>query len=141
VKALNKYLLIFSLLFSFCTPQKRLNRLVDRHPHLVELDTIKIIDTIIMLSYDTIVLNSVVNNDTTIIVNTERVLARYYYDTLRQEIWHEIECKTDTVYYEKLIPVDKIVYKELSFWEKYNTLIYIALGLFILLVVYKRLTK
>mgnify|MGYP003625700625 CR=1 FL=1 len=94
-----------------------------------------------MLSYDTIVLNSVVNNDTTIIVNTERVLARYYYDTLRQEIWHEIECKTDTVYYEKLIPVDKIVYKELSFWEKYNTLIYIALGLFILLVVYKRLTK
>ena len=118
-----------------------MNRLIDKNPNLIQLDTIKIVDTIIVLSYDTIVLNSVVNNDTTIIVNTERVLARYYYDTLRQEIWHEIECKNDTIYYEKLVPVDRVIYKELSFWEQYQTLIYILIGLFILLVIYKKLTK
>ena len=139
MKVLSKYLL-FSLLIS-CSAQKRLNRLIDKNPNLIQLDTIKIVDTIIVLSYDTIVLNSVVNNDTTIIVNTERVLARYYYDTLRQEIWHEIECKNDTIYYEKLVPVDRVIYKELSFWEQYQTLIYILIGLFILLVLYKKLTK
>ena len=110
MKVLSKYLL-FSLLIS-CSPQKRLNRLIDKNPNLIQLDTIKIVDTIIVLSYDTIVLNSVVNNDTTIIVNTERVLARYYYDTLRQEIWHQIECKNDTIYYEKLVPVDRVIYKQ-----------------------------
>ena len=139
MKVLSKYLL-FSLLIS-CSPQKRLNRLIDKHPNLIQLDTIKIVDTIIVLSYDTVILNNVVKHDTTIIVNTERVLARYYYDTLRQEIWHEIECKNDTIYYEKLVPVDRVIYKELSFWEQYQTLIYILIGLFILLVLYKKLTK
>jgi hypothetical protein len=139
VKVLRIYLLV-SLLIS-CSAQKRLNRLIDKNPNLIQLDTIKIVETIIVLSYDTVVVNSVVNNDTTIIVNTERVLARYYYDTLRQEIWHQIECKNDTIYYEKLVPVDRVVYKELSFWEQYQTLIYILIGLFILLVLYKKLTK
>ena len=139
MKVLRIYLLV-SLLIS-CSAQKRLNRLIDKNPNLIQLDTIKIVDTIIVLSYDTVVVNSVVNNDTTIIVNTERVLARYYYDTLRQEIWHQIECKNDTIYYEKLVPVDRVVYKELSFWEQYQTLIYILIGLFILLVLYKKLTK
>jgi hypothetical protein len=132
---------ILLLLLVSCTPQKRLNRLITKHPNLIQLDTLIVRDTIVIESYNYDTITTFKYSDTTIIVNTEKVLARYYYDTLRQEIWHEIECKEDTIFYEKLVPVEKVVYKELSFWEKYETLIYILLALFVLLVIYKKLTK
>jgi len=132
---------ILILLLVSCSPQKRLNRLITKHPNLIQLDTLIVRDTIVIESFNYDTVTTFKYSDTTIIVNTEKVLARYYYDTLRQEIWHEIECKEDTIFYEKLVTVEKVVYKELSFWEKYQTLIYILLGLFILLVLYKKLTK
>ena len=132
---------ILILLLVSCSPQKRLNRLITKNPNLIQLDTLIVKDTIVIESFNYDTVTTFKYSDTTIIVNTEKVLARYYYDTLRQEIWHEIECKEDTIFYEKLVPVEKVIYKELSFWEKYETLIYILLGLFILLVIYKKLTK
>ena len=132
---------ILLLLLVSCTPQKRLNRLITKHPNLIQLDTLIVRDTIVVNSYNYDTVTTFKYSDTTIIVNTEKVLAKYYFDTLRQEIWHQIECKEDTIFYEKLVPVEKVVYKELSFWEKYQTLIYILLALFVLLVLYKKLTK
>ena len=132
---------ILLLLLVSCTPQKRLNRLITKHPNLIQLDTLIVRDTIVIESFNYDTITTFKYSDTTIIVNTEKVLAKYYYDTLRQEIWHQIECKEDTIFYEKLVPVEKVVYKELSFWEKYSLLIYIALALFVLLIIYKRLTK
>ena len=132
---------ILILLLVSCSPQKRLNRLISKNPNLIQLDTLIVRDTIVIESYNYDTVTTFKYSDTTIIVNTEKVLARYYYDTLRQEIWHQIECKEDTIFYEKLVPVEKVIYKELSFWEKYETLIYILLALFMLLVIYKKLTK
>lgn len=132
---------ILILLLVSCSPQKRLNRLISKNPDLIQLDTLIVRDTIVVNSYNYDTITTFKYSDTTIIVNTEKVLAKYYFDTLRQEIWHEIECKEDTIFYEKLVPVEKVVYKELSFWEKYETLIYILLALFVLLVIYKKLTK
>ncbi len=132
---------ILILLLVSCSPQKRLNRLISKNPDLIQLDTLIVRDTIVIESFNYDTVTTFKYSDTTIIVNTEKVLARYYYDTLRQEIWHEIECKEDTIFYEKLVQVEKVVYKELSFWEKYETLIYILLALFVLLVIYKKLTK
>ena len=132
---------ILILLLVSCSPQKRLNRLITKNPDLIQLDTLIVRDTIVIESFNYDTVTTFKYSDTTIIVNTEKVLAKYYYDTLRQEIWHQIECKEDTIFYEKLVPVEKVVYKELSFWEKYSLLIYIALALFVLLIIYKRLTK
>jgi hypothetical protein len=132
---------ILIILLVSCSPQKRLNRLITKHPNLIQLDTLIVRDTIVVNSYNYDTITTFKYSDTTIIVNTEKVLAKYYFDTLRQEIWHQIECKEDTIFYEKLVPVEKVVYKELSFWEKYETLIYILLALFVLLVIYKKLTK
>jgi hypothetical protein len=39
------YISLIALLFS-CSPQKRLNRLVKKHPELVKIDTITVRDTI-----------------------------------------------------------------------------------------------
>ena len=132
--------LTVALLFS-CSPQKRLNRLVKKYPSLVELDTIKIIDTVITptIQHDTTTVFQF--HDTTTIVNTEKVFLKYFYDTLTREIHHEYICFGDTIIQEKIIPIEKIVYKEINWWEKYQSLIYIFLIGFVLLVIYKRLTK
>ena len=128
------------LLFS-CSPQKRLNRLVKKHPSLVELDTIKIIDTVITptIQHDTTTVFKVSTHDT--VINNEKVFLKYFYDTLTREIHHEYICFGDTIIQEKIVPIEKVVYKELDWWEKYQSLIYIGLALFVLLVIYKRLTK
>jgi len=136
-------LYLISLIFLCnCSPQKRLNRLIKNHPELTEIsfDTIKFRDTIYIesFSYDTI--NEIRFHDTTIIVNNDRTFARYYYDTLRKEIYHEIKCKGDTVYYYKEIPykVEKVVFKELSWWQQYKHIIYIILSVLIALFLLKR---
>jgi len=136
-------LCLISLIFLYsCSPQKKLNRLIKKHPELVEVtfDTIKFRDTIYIQNYIHDTVNEITFHDTTIIVNNEKTFARYYYDTLRQEIYHEIKCKGDTVYYYKEIPfkVEKVVFKELSWWDKYRVIIYIVLGLLIALFLLKR---
>ncbi len=139
---LKKTILIVSILLIGCTPQKKLQRLIKKHPELLEVkyDTIKFRDTVYIQSFVHDTINEVRFHDTTIIVNNEKTFARYYYDTLRQEIYHEIECKGDTVYYYKEIPykVEKVVFKELSWWQEYSHIIYIILGLLIVLFLLKR---
>ena len=132
--------LAVGLLFS-CSPQKRLNRLIKKFPNLVELDTIKIVDSIIVptIKHDTTTIFKVSTHDT--VINTEKVFLKYFYDTLTREIHHEYICFGDTIIQEKIIPIEKVVYKELDWWEKYQSLIYIGLILFVLLIIYKRLTK
>jgi len=124
-----------------CSPQKRMNRLIKKFPDLVELDTIKIVDTIIVptIEHDTTTIFKVSTHDT--VINTEKVFLKYFYDTLTREIHHEYICFGDTIIQEKIVPIEKVVYKELDWWEKYQSLIYIGLALFVLLVIYKRLTK
>lgn len=130
------------LLIIGCSPQKRLNRLITKYPHLTvtHTDTMKVFDTIYLDSFDTLVRSEIIYSDSTIIVNNERVFAKYFYDTLRQEIIHEIKCKGDTVFYYKEIPfeVEKVVFKELSWWQKYRTIIYIILGLLTALFILKK---
>ena len=125
-----------------CSPQKRLNRLINKYPYLTvtDKDTIKVFDTIYLDSFDTLIRSEIIYSDSTIIINNDRVFAKYFYDTLRQEIIHEIKCKGDTVFYYKEIPyeVEKIVFKELSWWEQYRTIIYIILGLLTALFILKR---
>ena len=47
----------------------------------------------------------------------------------------------DTVYMEKLIPIEKAVFRELSWWDKYKEFIYIVLGLLGVLMIMKKISK
>ncbi len=122
-----------------------MNRLINKYPYLTEtsIDTIIIIDTVIIDNYDTTVLNKIIKHDSTIIVNNEKVYLKYFYDTLRQEIYHEVECFGDTIVKEKIIPyeVEKVVYKELTWWQQYKHIIIIFALLIIALIVLKKLGK
>jgi hypothetical protein len=97
-----------------CNPQNRLNRKIKRaenyaYKHgLVIKDTIKVIDTVIVDNYIHDTTATFYRHDSITVVNNEKVFLRYFYDTLRQEIYHEVECKGDTLIKEVLIPVDKI---------------------------------
>ena len=136
---------ILVLLLIACSPQKRLNRLINKYPHLTEttIDTIYSIDTVIIDNYDTTVLSNIIKHDSTIVINNEKVYLKYFYDTLRQEIHHEVECFGDTIIKEKIIPykVEKVVYKELTWWQQYKHLIIIFALLILALIVLKKLGK
>ena len=80
-------------------------------------------------------------HDTTTVINNERVILKYFHDSLTKEIHHYVECKGDTVYMEKLIPIEKAVFRELSWWEKYREFIYIGIVLIMVLLLLKKIGK
>ena len=128
------------MLFS-CTPQRRLNRLLTNHPELLEKDTIIVRDTVVVQNYNYDTTTIIRLHDTTTVINNERVVLKYYYDTLREIIHHEVECLGDTVYTEKLVTIEKAVFRELSWWDKYKEFIYIGLVLILVLFVLKKVGK
>ena len=106
--------LVIILLLTSCNPQNRLNRKVKRvenyaYKHgLVIKDSIRIHDTLIVDNYIHDTTATFIKHDSTIVVNNEKVYLKYFYDTLRQEIYHEVICKGDTIIREIVVPVDKI---------------------------------
>jgi hypothetical protein len=107
-------IILLCILFISCTPQNRLNRKVKRaenyaYKHgLVIKDTIKVVDTVIVESYIHDTTATFYTSDSITVIDNSRVLLKYFYDTLRQEIYHEVECRGDTIIREVLVPVDKI---------------------------------
>jgi len=133
-------IILFSLLIS-CSPQERLNRLITRHPELSQKDTVIVRDTVVVENYNYDTTTIIRSYDTTTVINNERVVLKYYYDTLREVIYHDVQCLGDTVYIETLVPVEKAVFRELSWWEKYREFIYIGLFLILVLTILKKIGK
>ena len=126
-----RILIICIFLFS-CSPQNRLNRKVKRaenyaYKHgLVIKDTIKVVDTVIVDNYIHDTTATFYRHDSITVVNNEKVFLRYFYDTLRQEIYHEVECKGDTIIREVLVPVDKI--KVIEKDSRFNIILIVLLA-------------
>ena len=143
IKDFIKVTILFLLLYFLfsCTPQRRLNKLLTNHPELLEKDTIIVRDTVVVQNYNYDTTTIIRTHDTTTVINNERVVLKYYYDTLREIIHHDVECLGDTVYIETLVPIEKAVFRELSWWQKYKEFIYIGLFLILVLIVLKKLGK
>ena len=109
-----KGLILILIFLVSCSPQNRLNRKVKRaenfaYKHgLVIQDTIKVIDTVVIDNYRIDTLNTFTRHDSIVVFNNNKVYLKYFYDTLRQEIYHEVICRGDTLIREVLVPVDKI---------------------------------
>ncbi|MBC8436719.1 hypothetical protein H8D85_00180, partial [bacterium] len=93
IKDFIKVTILFSLLYFLfsCTPQRRLNRLLTNHPQLLEKDTIIVKDTVVVQNYNYDTTTIIRLHDTTTVINNERVVLKYYYDTLREVIYHDVE--------------------------------------------------
>ena len=127
-----KGLLLIVIFLVSCNPQKRLNRKVKRaenyaYKHgLVIKDTIKVVDTVIVDNYIHDTTATFYRHDSITVVNNEKVFLRYFYDTLRQEIYHEVECKGDTIVKEVFVPVDKI--KVIEKDNRFNIILIVLLA-------------
>ena len=136
-----KGLILILIFLTSCNPQNSLNRKVRRaenyaYKHgLVIKDTIKVVDTVVINNYRIDTLNTFTRHDSTVVFNTDKVYLKYFYDTLRQEIYHEVECKGDTIIREILVPVDKwqVIEKD----NRFN-IILIALLAALLIVILRR---
>jgi len=107
--------LIFTLiLLASCSPQKRLHRLVKKHPELTQLDTIKIKDTVIVpgINIDTVFHSSLLYDTVTITKENLQIKLIEINDT----IYLNADVKADTVIIERKIPVEKIIYVEPEKW-------------------------
>jgi len=137
--------IVFISLILGCSPQKRLNNLVKKHPELIQKDTLDLLvrDTVVIQeqSFDTT--TQIIYHDSVTVINNERVILKYFHDTITRELHHYLECKGDTIYKEKIVkvPVDKVIVKELSWWEKYKEFIYIGLVLIMVLIILKKIGK
>ncbi len=127
-----KGLLLILIFLTSCNPENILNRKVKRaenyaYKHgLVIQDTIKVIDTVIVDNYIHDTTATFYRHDSITVVNNEKVFLKYFYDTLRQEIYHEVECKGDTIIREVLVPVDKI--KVIEKDNRFNIILIVILA-------------
>ncbi len=97
-----------------CSPQKRLNRLLRKHPHLSNTEMVVFRDTIIRPEVQ---LDSVfsVNFDTVYLENERISVKLIKTDSL---IYLTGISKTDTIFYEKKVPVKLVKITETSFYKK-----------------------
>lgn len=122
------------LILASCTPQKRLNRLVKKHPELIKVDTLSVHDTIHIetIKADTVFKDTTflrLLRDTITVVNDRLTIKQYYY---RDSIFIEGECKGDSIIREIRVP-----YKYIQPVTKVKTpayMIIVLVGLVILLI-------
>lgn len=126
-------LLISIGLFS-CSPELRFNRLIKKHPYLLEIDSVSFIDTIRVevpkVVYDTVINEHFFHEITrdTLVLQKERLTVKIFHDTIEKNVFIYGECDTVTVekIIERTIPVK--YYEKTPFWKKtINWLVLIAL--------------
>lgn len=138
------YSILLLLMFS-CSPQKRLQRLIQHHPELMERDTmiVEVHDTIFVESSSIDTITQFFHSDTITVINSEKLTLKYFYDTITKNIYHDVLVKTDTIFYQTEIPieVERVVIKELTWWEKNNQWIIFLIVLFTLGMIFQKIKK
>ncbi len=109
------YLLIAVLVIS-CSPERKLSRLITRHPELRRMDTIRIQDTTIIpgIRVDTVIQHSALKD--TVVINKEKLKLQLV--EVNDTIYVNATQEPDTVIVKKEIPVERIVYKEPEKWYR-----------------------
>lgn len=102
--------LIALLLICACTPEKKLRRILSRHPELIRTDTIWQRDTTIIkeIRADTVFSNS--SSRDTIVLQKDRLTIRYYHT--RDSVYLQGECAGDTIYKDRPVYVNTVQSKD-----------------------------
>lgn len=128
------FLILVAMVLISCNPQKKLQRLVKKHPELLQTDTIHFVDTITLMTQrvhkDTITSLQSITHDT-LIITKENLKVKTIYNYQTDSIYISGECESDTItqIIERQIPYNKIEVKK-SFDLKTGFIIAIASILF-----------
>lgn len=131
--------IIFSLcLLAFsCNPERRISRIIKKHPELLVKDTLVIQDTTI--TKGTIVDSLFYFPGDTVIIRDSILTIKYFYNKETQKHFIEGKVKPDTIYKTIKVPYEKVVVKPLTWWqENKDLMVLIALVSLILFVLWKK---
>lgn len=96
--------------------ERKIKRLTEQFPELLQKDTIRDTTLVVVPEVYTDTILSLDSIRDTVTITKDRLQIRTVYKD--NKIYIEGKCKTDTIEVIKEIPVEKIVIKELNFWEK-----------------------
>jgi hypothetical protein len=128
----SSFIILLAILFS-CSPQKRLNRLLKKHPELVQTDTIWKTDTVIVeaVKIDT---TFKFKHDTITIVE-DRLTVKTFYNYHDSTIYISAKCKSDTIIREIPVQVQTISAKDTTDWNFY---LLIILGILVFIALFRK---
>jgi hypothetical protein len=142
-----KYFIIILLVICSCSPQRRFDRLIRKHPELLTKDTLIVKDTIrdtIRITVPEVQVDTVVEYQTlydTIFLEKDQLKVKVWMDREKKVY---IQGKCDTVYivkpYEKIVERKiPIMYYEKTPWYKklLNNVIGILLSLLVVYITYR----
>lgn len=122
------YIIVLITLIISCTPQRRLERLLRKHPELTSIDSITIHDTIRVIVPE-------VHLDT--IVTLQQLYDTVYLEQeqLKVKVWMDrynkvyIQGKCDTVYIDKIVTrkIPIRIYEKTPLWKKIINWIFVFL--------------
>jgi hypothetical protein len=134
-----KALLYISIIFlCSCSAEKRLARLIKNNPELLVKDTITIYDTTIVKG--SMVDSLFVFSSDTIVLSDSNQIIKYYYNTLTKNHYIKGEVREREIVKEINVPYDKIVPKDLTFFQEYGYWFMILLGMVIIILSLSRKT-
>ncbi len=137
-------LLLLAVAAISCSPQKKLNRKIERAEKFARKHALMIVDTIVI--HDTTIIEShfsdtvthFIHNDTVTVINNERVKVKYYYDSVTNNIHHWDEVKEVEVIKEIPVIVEKVKHVKSNSWA---TLFVLCLVLFFVGLISYKLSK
>ena len=111
-------ILLLAFLLLACSPQRRFTRLIEKHPDLIQTDTITRLDTVNIfvpkISHDTSFLESHLYDTITIVKDRLKIKMWRDYDTIR--VQGECDSITVTEIREVKIPVHYYEKKKFNWW-------------------------
>ena len=111
------------------------------YPDMFKKDTLVIHDTVIVESIHADTVTKVVFNDSIVVINNDRMVVKYYYDTITNNIIHEGECKDIIVPTETLVPVKSIIYPTWYDQAKpWFPWIWVVLAIFVISKLWKKIS-
>ena len=133
------FIILLFLLLSSCSPQKRLHRLIIKHPELTITDTIHLQDTTITpeTKIDTAFPYSKLKD--TVLITKEKLKLQLI--EINDTIYLKAHQQSDTIIITKNIPVEKIIHQEqkekLSNTLKFKFLVFLF-GCFVVVVAFSK---
>jgi hypothetical protein len=118
-------LLLFIVLLSSCSANWHIKQAIKKDPSILQRDTVTVRDTLVRqtISTDTLIVSKV-SDTITIEKDRLRIKILRSFDTLRVDG----VCIGDTIYFEKKIPIEKIVYKPKQWYERYWWVLLLIIG-------------